>query len=761
MAVISALSISAQETQRPIRLWRYLAATVMPIVLVVVATFIIIAERRQSIAIANNGMAGIDVITGINNVVIALQKVRGLWQIRLQGGSEAVTQQLQEQGAAVESALGDLLSHPEVVRLQLLGPLQSLRNDLEALGTRVSDSSRPQVVFELYSANIDRLLELMQQAAIRSTLVLDPNGETYHLSELVVKRLPETAEAIGRLRGIASGLALKKTIDQQDQVELQRSRGRLKEEVTNLLRSHHAALRVLGDNEGYAHLAVESFVTTTESFEQGILGLINTEQGGKEFRLFSAATKLLSLNNDLHYQATSQLYVILEQRVQRLQRLIDASILIALLTAVLIGACVYGFYWSHRRTLSQLMLGIERLRHTEQELHKHEQYHQATIRAALDGIIIINQGGKVIDFNPSAEKIFGYCNDEIQGRDIADLIIPPAYRERHKEGLKRYRETGSSQIVGQHVELTALNAKGREFPIELTITPVEYQGGTIFTAFVRDITDRTQLQQQLKQAQKMEAIGQLTGGIAHDFNNMLTSIMGYAELARDGLPWQDVRKLRNYLGHILMAGARARDLVSQMLAFSRGGEGELSPMPLAPLIKDSLKMLGSSLPSSIEIDLRLEDERLQASTNPVQLHQLLMSLCINARDAMEGKGRIIVGLRRLNDIVNECSSCHEFISGDFIELSIRDSGSGMTNQQLEHIFEPFYTTKEVGKGTGMGLPMVHGIMHGHGGHIVVDTGPTKGSTFRLLFPIVQVQRNGADSSINKVDLKIISGGDRH
>ena len=248
------------------------------------------------------------------------------------------------------------------------------------------------------------------------------------------------------------------------------------------------------------------------------------------------------------------------------------------------------------------------------------------------------------------------------------------------------------------------------------------------------------LQKKLQQAQKMEAIGQLTGGVAHDFNNILASIMGYTELLKDKAVVIGDSKMQHYLERIYISSERARDLVAKMLTYSRGrdGVGEFEPLALTPLIEESLKMLGSDLQPGIEVDLQLGGDDLAIMTHPVQLQQLIANLCLNAQDAMQGKGRITIRLGRVNSVVAECCSCHEKLVGDYIQLSVRDTGSGIRPEQLQRIFDPFYTTKPLStvKGTGMGLAMVHGIMHDHGGHIIVEAEAGKGTTFLLLFPVI-------------------------
>ena len=248
-------------------------------------------------------------------------------------------------------------------------------------------------------------------------------------------------------------------------------------------------------------------------------------------------------------------------------------------------------------------------------------------------------------------------------------------------------------------------------------------------------------QNELQQAQKMEAIGQLTGGIAHDFNNILTSIMGYTELALDLYTDDSNPELAVYLNEVSLAGERARDLIAQMLTFSRATVTNSKSISLEPVVNEVIKLLQSTFPSSIQIHTDIDSSVSNIRIASTQLHQMVMNLCINSRDASEGEGIIDIKIRQLIDITAECNSCHGHIKGDFVELSVGDTGSGIESTVLEKIFNPFYTTKDIGKGTGMGLSMVHGIVHEHGGHILVETVMGKGTTFRLLFPAVSKEEH--------------------
>ena len=257
---------------------------------------------------------------------------------------------------------------------------------------------------------------------------------------------------------------------------------------------------------------------------------------------------------------------------------------------------------------------------------------------------------------------------------------------------------------------------------------------------VEDVTGQYQLQRQLQQSQKMEAIGQLTGGIAHDFNNVLASIMGYTGLTKRRVVEYDDETTVGYLEQITRAGERARDLVQQLLAFSRGDVGGLQTLEPEPLAREAIKMLTSLIPSSINLNLKIRSNNVKyfIEVDPVQFSQSLMNLVINAKDAIvDETGQINVSLEYFPHAKGVCDSCHSNFSGKFIKITVSDSGVGIEKEILSRIFDPFFTTKAVGKGSGMGLSMIHGIVHGSGGHIAVKSktkGANVGTTIDLYFP---------------------------
>ncbi|WP_169434453.1 PAS domain S-box protein [Marinobacterium rhizophilum] len=405
-------------------------------------------------------------------------------------------------------------------------------------------------------------------------------------------------------------------------------------------------------------------------------------------------------------------------------------------------------------------LELERQQYTS--AHKRSEIRYRTIfEAALDSIISMDSNGNIIDLNPSAEACFGYRKSAVIGKPLADMLIPARFRDGHKAGLARFLSCGKGDYLGRRVEVPALAANGEEIPVELTIEVARDEGDeTIFIGYLRDIRDRVQavatekrLQSQLRQAQKMQAIGQLTGGIAHDFNNILTTVMGYIVLAQEqAAGYKDPVMLR-YLDRIHAANQRASHQIQQLLTFSRGQQGQRRPIQLSDPVYDGLRMMDAILPPGIQLTEQLGARLPAVLADPMQIEQILMNLCINARDALNGCGEIHVSLGSLQVQDQICASCHATLAGDYIELQVADTGSGMDAQTLERIFEPFYSTKTAGQGSGMGLAMIHGIVHEHHGHILVNTAPQAGANFHILLPPCQYRLPDDTANVEKAQQK--------
>ena len=365
----------------------------------------------------------------------------------------------------------------------------------------------------------------------------------------------------------------------------------------------------------------------------------------------------------------------------------------------------------------------------------------AALEATAAAVVITEPDGTIRWANPAFSQLTGYEPSEVLGRNMSMLSSG-------QQGPAFYQDLWDTIESGQiwRGELINRRKDNTLYHEGMTITPVRDRGGKVvnFIALKRDISDlkraeraQEQMQRRLQQTDKMQALGLMVGGIAHDFNNILASVMGYADLARLRFGAIGAGKLREYLDEIYRAGERARDLVSQMLVFSRGGNSEPRPLLLEPLVKEVVKMLQSTLPSNIVVSIASDPELPAVMIDPVQLNQVLVNLCLNARDAIPGNGEITVRLQGVRVTSQFCASCREPVHGDFVELAVADTGVGIDKDAWDHLFDPFFTTKEVGKGTGMGLPVVHGIIHRCAGHLATETSTGRGSTFRIWLPPVR------------------------
>jgi PAS domain S-box-containing protein len=409
-------------------------------------------------------------------------------------------------------------------------------------------------------------------------------------------------------------------------------------------------------------------------------------------------------------------------------------------------------HYGGRPHLLAIVRDITERKEREDALRKSEDRLRATVEAAMDCVIGMNARGQVVEFNPAAETCFGYRREEVMGRQLSEIIIPPRYRAAHHAGMDRYFENGEGPFLGRRVEIEAMRADRSEFPAELAIDVAQGPDGPMFIGYLREITDRkraenerARLEAQLRQAQKMEAIGHLSGGIAHDFNNILTSVMGYLVLAEQRQAQYKDAKLAEYLARAQRSSEKARDLIQQMLTFSRGQRGERRPLALAPVVKEAVKLLRSTFPTTIAFHTEFDAGAPPAMLDPVQFEQVLMNLCINARDAITGSGRLTIGVHGVTLADGVCTACRQSVNGRYVELLVGDNGAGISPENLDRIFEPFFTTKDVGKGSGMGLSTVHGIVHEHGGHVVVETGRGLGAVFRVLFPALDGATRAADA----------------
>ena len=352
-------------------------------------------------------------------------------------------------------------------------------------------------------------------------------------------------------------------------------------------------------------------------------------------------------------------------------------------------------------------------------------------------------------FSPSVERMLGYTPEEMLQRDLADMLTGDSYEQAQKviaEELDREKSETADPFRSRTQEVEQYCKDGTTLWTEVTASFLRDRAGQVIAILgaSRDISERKQaenekknLEARLQQAHKMEAIGTLAGGIAHDFNNILAAVLGYTEISLDEAPAGSL--LHSNIQEVLYAGNRAKDLVKQILAFSRQAEQELAPVQVKHVAKEAIRLLRASLPSTIDIrqDIRSDSATL---ADPTQIHQVVMNLCTNADHAMRDTGGVL-DISLADHPIDSALEARklDLIPGDYLRLRVSDTGHGMPEAVRTRIFEPFYTTKGRDKGTGMGLSVVHGIIKSCGGAISVQSEPGKGSSFEVFLPKIDMQ----------------------
>lgn len=505
---------------------------------------------------------------------------------------------------------------------------------------------------------------------------------------------------------------------------------------------------------------------------------------------------------------------------------------------------------------SQLGQMIERKR-ADEALRESEARKGAILESALDCIITFDHEGHITEFNPAAERAFGYQRANALGKEMVELIIPESLRETHRRGLALYHATSGGPTLGRRIELTAMRSSGAEFPVEMAISRISVNGKPMFTAYIRDITEkkraervtselaavvefsndaiigktldgmivswnagaeriygysadevigrhvfilaapdradeltetlaavkrgdslvnfetiqlrkdgkriwvsltespirnekgkitgissiarditeRKRLEEQFLQSQKMEAVGRLAGGVAHDFNNILTAILGYSDILLSQM--NSTNAMYSSLCEIRRAGEFAATLTHQLLAFSRRQSLQLKVLDINDAVNGIEKMIVRLIGEDIQVITVLDESIEKIKADPGQLEQVILNLAVNARDAMPKGGVITIQTSNVTLLDEDVADNSELSAGEYVKLSISDTGCGMTPDVKKHLFEPFFTTKDQGKGTGLGLATCYGIVKQCNGHILVDSTVGQGTTFQIFFPRIK------------------------
>jgi len=405
----------------------------------------------------------------------------------------------------------------------------------------------------------------------------------------------------------------------------------------------------------------------------------------------------------------------------------DERILIALAAQV-------GLAYENSLSLLAIQEHSKKLEAEVEERKKAENRFRMLIETAPMGIVIADKRGRMADMNAQALRMFGYEREELIGQSV-EVLLPERLRMAHEGHRSGYVGDPHARPMGVGMELFARRKDGTEFPVEISLGPLETNDEILISSIIVDITARKKMERQIRLSQRMEAIGELAGGVAHDFNNLLAVILGSADVAIDELPPE--HSVTKKIETIRKAGSSAADLTRQLLAFSRQQLLQPRILDLKEVVDRALQLLRRLIGENIEIAISLEPLLGCVKADPGQLEQILLNLAVNARDAMPRGGKLTIGASNV-ELDNSYRDDHlVVIPGRYVMLAVEDTGCGMNRETQSRIFDPFFTTKEVGKGTGLGLATVYGIVKQSGGYIWVYSELDKGTVFKIYLPLVE------------------------
>lgn len=347
------------------------------------------------------------------------------------------------------------------------------------------------------------------------------------------------------------------------------------------------------------------------------------------------------------------------------------------------------------------------------------------------GLLIVDGKGTITLVNREIERLFGWPREELIGQTV-EMLVPERLRDVHRSQREDFLAAPVARPMGAGRLLVAVRRDGSEVPVEIGLRPLRTRGTTFVLAAVVDVSVQRALELRMRQAQKMEAIGTLAAGIAHDFNNLLAAIVGFAELSLE--PLEDRPEVQADLKSLLDVAGQGKRLVERLLSFSRGEAGQLAPTDLSVVIADALRLLRSSLPPSVVVREHLDKNTPEVMADATQIQQLVMNLASNAAGAMPDGGHLDVTLLPVQVGEKLAASLSGLRTGLYARLTFTDSGTGMQPEVLSRVFDPFFSTKERGSGTGLGLFVVHRIVQGHGGVIHIESEPGRGTTAHVYLP---------------------------
>src|SRR5271166_3318029 len=387
---------------------------------------------------------------------------------------------------------------------------------------------------------------------------------------------------------------------------------------------------------------------------------------------------------------------------------------------------------------------ITRLKRAQSELATREAHLRSILDTVPEAMIVIDEHGLVTSFSAAAAQLFGYHPEEVLGQNVR-MLMPEPYRAEHDGYIRNYLRTGEARIIGYGRLVKGLTKDGAVFPMELAVGEARANGERIFTGFARDLTSRQKMEEELRQSQKMEAVGQLTGGVAHDFNNLLTAIIANLEMLHPLLSDPDQRE---HVKEALDAAQDGAKLAAQLLAFGRRQPLNPKSTEVGPLVSGFKDLLRRTLGETIELRILLAGSGHLTVVDSSQLLNALLNLAINARDAMPRGGRLTIEITHVRLDADYAQTYADIRTGRYALITVADTGSGMSEEVRRRAFEPFFTTKPTGAGTGLGLSMVYGFVKQSGGNIQIYSELGRGTSVRVFLPLAE--GGGASAAPNAV-----------
>ncbi|MDQ6952957.1 MAG: PAS domain S-box protein [Mariprofundaceae bacterium] len=574
--------------------------------------------------------------------------------------------------------------------------------------------------------------------------------------------LPELVEDLGQMRGQGARMLAYPVIQQEDLLKVEN----LKHQARFLLHESEEILSYVWHHKQVPQLniAYQIFRQKTEAFlDHHIQSPLSTRQGNSK-AYFQQGTSAIQSVTD--FNQVSMAYV-QQQLSQRTADSLTVKYLVgltALWVMLVILYLFFSFYQSVMLTIQLLRDAAIRMRNGESNILSKSPTHDelgqvvesfnsigyellqmstrmhAVVECAVDGIVTIRSSGEIYHINPAAEKIFAYQHGEVLGRNIT-MLMPENFRKKHQDGLKRYLETGEQRLLGCSFEVEGLRKTKESFPLTISINEMHVGAERMFVAMMRDISDFKKMEQQFIQAEKMEAMGELVGGVAHHFNNMLAAITGKAYLAKHRIA-NKPKWAYQQLESIEMIVEQAASMIQQLLVFSKKDFLKKKVnVSLNKVIHEAYSTSRVGLPEDIHMFLDLPNDDVVVYADREQLGQVVLHLLNNASDAVAERVEKNIHLSlSLADLDADFYQRHDALlkEGKYACLTVEDTGHGMDGSVQARIFDPFYSTKEVGKGTGLGLSSVLGSVQSHGGVIEVVSTPNVGTYFYIYLPVVQL-----------------------